>query len=139
MKDFYQVLKENIGDYSGRLDDIVYLAPDFFQLMTRLLDDPRVPRSMRPYLNAAIAYFVVPFDPIPEEAHGPYGYIDDVYVCALTAKKIIDELGDGSVLEENWEGEESIAKTLEDVLATDIDELKEKEEEILRYLGLEEE
>jgi hypothetical protein len=117
MKDFYQVLKENIGDYSGRLDDIVYLAPDFFQLMTRLLDDP----------------------PIPEEAHGPYGYIDDVYVCALTAKKIIDELGDGSVLEENWEGEESIAKTLEDVLATDIDELKEKEEEILRYLGLEEE
>jgi uncharacterized membrane protein YkvA (DUF1232 family) len=136
MKDFYQVLKENIADYSGKLDDIVYLAPDFFQLMTRLLDDPRVPRSMRPYLNAAIAYFVVPFDPIPEEAHGPYGYIDDVYVCALTAKRILDELGDISILEQNWEGEENIAETLEDVINSDIEELREKKEEILKYVDL---
>ena len=138
MKDFYQVLKDNIRDYSGKFDDIVYLAPEFFLLMTRLLDDSRVPRSMRPYLNAAIAYFVVPFDPIPEEAHGPYGYIDDVYVCALTAKRILDELGDASVLEDNWEGEEDVSKTIRDVLGADIDILRERKEEILDYIGLNE-
>ncbi len=138
MKDFYRVLKENIGDYSGKFDDIVYLAPDFFQLMTRLLDDARVSRSLRPCLNAAIAYFVVPFDPIPEEAYGPYGYIDDVYVCALTAKKVLDELGNEALLRENWEGEEDIIETLQDVLSADIDALKEKQEEILDYIGLKE-
>lgn len=138
MKDFYQVVKENIGGYSGKFDDIVYLAPEFFLLMTRLLDDARVPKKLKPYLNAAIAYFVVPFDPIPEEAHGPYGYIDDVYVCALTARKILDQLGDEKVLKENWEGEEDVIKTMSDVLNTDIDILNERREEILAYVGLKE-
>ena len=40
MRAFDDLLRDEIAFYEGRHDDLIYLVPDFYCLLTRLLDDP---------------------------------------------------------------------------------------------------
>jgi len=135
MKHFDELLSEDIAQYEGRHDDLIYQAPAFYRLLIKALDDPRLPRRMRGIIMAAIAYFVLPVDVIPEEIEGPYGYIDDIFFCAWVGKKLADELGD-SFLVENWDGEGPVIQLIEDILSREEDLLGERFQEILTYVGL---
>jgi len=112
MKDFYDKLKDDIKAYEGRHD----LTPEWYKLMTNLLDDPRMPHRLKPLASCAIAYFIIPADVISEEIHGPYGYIDDIYFCAFIANEIRKRTKDPAIIEENWEGEGDILELIEEVL-----------------------
>ena len=81
MKTFDRLLQEDIDDYEGRRDDLIYQVPAFYRLLTRLLDDPRLPRGLRPLVLAAIAHFILPVDIIPEELEGPYSYMMSIFGC----------------------------------------------------------
>ena len=135
MKSFDQLLQEDIADYEGRHDDLIYQAPSFYRLLTRLLDDARLPKKMRLLVLAAIAYFTLPVDIIPEELEGPYGYVDDIWLCAFVANLIREELGNDEILVNNWEGEGKIISLIHEILSEWLSLIGDKKSLILDYIG----
>jgi uncharacterized membrane protein YkvA (DUF1232 family) len=119
MKSFDQLLAEDIAGYEGRHDDIIYQAPALYRLLCALLDDPLLPQRLRPLLLAAIAYFVLPADVIPEDIYGPEGYLDDIWLACHAADIVRKEVGTDRILEENWDGELPIETLLIDALEGD--------------------
>jgi uncharacterized membrane protein YkvA (DUF1232 family) len=135
MKGFDELLRDEIAAYEGRHDDLIYLAPDFYRLLVSVLDDPRLPSSARPLIACAIAYFILPADIISEELYGPYGYVDDIWLCAYVADAIRRQLGDEAILVENWEGEAPLMPLIREVLEKEHDLIGEEREGILWYTG----
>ena len=135
MRDFEELLREEIAFYEGRHDDLIYLAPDFYSLLTRLLDDPRLPAHLRPLISCAIAYFILPADIISEALHGPYGYVDDIWLCAFVTDRVRRELNDEAIVVENWTGEAPILPLLDEVLAKEQELIGQEREKILWYTG----
>ena len=136
MKDYSEILQSNLAGYHGPHSDVILLAPELFRLMCRLLNDQRLPPRLKPLVNAAIAYFVAPFDPIPEEVYGPEGYLDDVWLSCHIARRIASELKSMDLLVQNWRDETAIEQVLVDVLDLNHRALEEKKPAILKYVGL---
>ena len=137
MQSFDELLEENIAGYEGRHDDLIYQAPAFYRLLTHLLDDPRLPRKLRPLVLAAIAYFILPADIIPEELEGPYGYVDDIWLCAFVADRVRREVGSDEILVTHWDGEAPIVELVEELLAQKDALLGGKSKQVLAYIGFE--
>jgi len=135
MKHFDNLIQQEIAEYEGRHDDLIYLAPDFYRLLTRLLDDPKLPQSLRPLVSSAIAYFILPADIISEELYGPYGYVDDIWLCAYVANRVWRTVGDVSILTENWDGEAPLIPLIQEVLDKEQDLIGDARERILWYTG----
>jgi uncharacterized membrane protein YkvA (DUF1232 family) len=135
MKAFDELLQQEIAVYEGRHDELIYLAPDFYRLLTRLLDDPRLPLALRPLISSAIAYFILPADIISEELHGPYGYVDDIWLCAYVADVVRWQLDDEAILVENWAGEAPIIPLIREVLDKEQDMIGDERDRILWYTG----
>jgi len=137
MKTFDQLLEEDIAVYEGRHDDLIYQAPALYRLLVQLLDDPLLPARLRSLVMAGIAYFILPADVIPEEIHGPYGYVDDIFLCALVADQVQREVDSEEILVENWDGEAPIIPLVQDILAQEAELIGNERERILRYIGYE--
>lgn len=135
MKHFDEILKEHIGAYEGRHDDLIYLAPEFYRLLTRLLDDPRLPGHLRPLVSCAIAYFILPADIVSEDIYGPYGYVDDIFLSALVADGVRKAVNADAILIENWEGEADILPLISEILAKETDLIGDQRARILHYTG----
>ncbi len=135
MKDFFDELVADIGQYEGRHEEFLYLTPYWYRLMTNLLDDPRLPGRLKPLVSCAIAYFIMPADVIPEEIHGPYGYIDDIFFCAYVARQVLARTGNAEILSDNWEGEGEITSLLAEVLEQENALVGRQKELILEYTG----
>jgi uncharacterized membrane protein YkvA (DUF1232 family) len=135
MRAFDELLREEIAAYEGRHDDLIYLAPEFYRLLTRLLDDPQLRLRLRPLIASAIAYFILPADIIPEELYGPYGYVDDIWLCAYVADVVRRQVGDEAILVENWEGEAPILPLIREVLDKEGDLIGDERDRILWYTG----
>jgi uncharacterized membrane protein YkvA (DUF1232 family) len=135
ISDFYEVLRDNVEGYEGELSEIIKYTPDFFKLLTNLLEDPVVPLESKPLINAAIAYFVAPFDALPEAIYGAVGYVDDLFLCAWTLKRLEERIG-YAPLRNNWSGEEELSKVIDEVYGKSRETIKELEIDILEYVGL---
>jgi len=135
MKAFDELLQQEIAFYEGRHDDLIYLAPDFYRLLTRLLDDPQLPVRLRPLISSAIAYFILPADVISEELHGAYGYVDDIWLCAYVADVVGRQLDDEAILVENWDGEAPLISLIREILNRERDLIGEERDRILWYTG----
>jgi len=134
-ENFYEVLKECVDEYDGKLSDTIRLAPDIFKLLINLLKDPMVPAKSKPLINATIAYFVAPSDVLPEETFGSIGYLDDLFLCAWTIKKLEKEIG-YEVLKKNWEGEGELKDVIDDVYKKSREYVWGMEADIFEYVGL---
>ncbi len=135
MKKFDELLQNEIAKYEGRHDDLIFQAPALYRLLTELLDDARLPGRLRPLIACAIAYFILPADIISEDIHGPYGYADDIWLCAWVADILRREVGSDDMLTENWDGEAPLLPLLDDILAREADLIGDQREQILRYTG----
>jgi uncharacterized membrane protein YkvA (DUF1232 family) len=135
MKSFDELLLDDIRAYEGRHDDLIYQAPALYRLLTRLLDDPALPGRLRPLVLAAIAYFILPADIISEDLYGPYGYLDDIFLCACGAEQVRRQTGSDRLLTENWDGEGPLLPLLHDILSQEQGLLGGKGEQILDYIG----
>jgi uncharacterized membrane protein YkvA (DUF1232 family) len=134
VKSFDQLLLDDIASYEGRHDDLIYQAPALYRLLTRLLDDPGLPQRLRPLVLAAVAYFILPLDVIPEGLEGPYGYVDDIWLCAFVADRVVRS-ADPDVLIRNWDGEAPLLALIRDILTREAELLGDKKEQVLRYIG----
>ncbi len=136
MQDFDQLLERDIALYEGRHDDLIYQAPAFYRMLVGVLDDPRLPGRLRPLISATIAYFILPADVIPEEIEGPYGYVDDIYLCAFIADRIGREIGSDDIIADNWQGEAPLLPLIKDILQREFDLIGDNRSKILEYTGL---
>jgi uncharacterized membrane protein YkvA (DUF1232 family) len=138
MKHFDQLLQQEIARYEGRHDDLIYQAPALYRLLTLLLDDERLPGRLRPLVASAIAYFILPADIISEDIYGPYGYADDIWLCAWVADVVRREVDSDDILSENWDGEAPLLSLLQDILAQEADLIGDQRERVLWYTGCDE-
>jgi uncharacterized membrane protein YkvA (DUF1232 family) len=134
-KDFYDLLRENLDSYRGEYERFIDYGPDLFKLLIDILNDKNIGSHIRIKINAALAYYVAPFDIIPEQIYGPHGYIDDIYVCAYVIKDIGGELG-YDYLETMWEGDESLEIVVDECYIKSEEILEDKVDEVLGYVGL---
>jgi len=111
MKEYYYFLKEELDNFKGKFPKYILYIPYFFKLLCKLTEeDLNLEDKMKIY--SALAYFVIPNDVISEDAYGPAGYIDDIYVCC----HILMDLKNKISLEKIsniWEGEEDFINVLE--------------------------
>lgn len=135
MKNFDQFIQEEVQSYAGQHERFLHQAPALYRLMTKLLDDPNLPGQLRPLVIAAIAYFILPEDIMPEDLKGPYGYVDDVFFCAFIAQQVRNELDSDEILTGNWEGDAPILNLIDDVLAAETDLIGDRLDLILWYVG----
>ncbi len=137
MKRFDKLLEEDISGYEGEFSNLISEAPAFFRLMTSLLDDPLLPARLSPLVIASIAYFILPSDVIPEDELGPKGYVDDIFLCAFVADKVMIEARSEDILTGNWDGKRPIVPLIEEILERERDLVGKNKELIMEFIGYE--
>ena len=86
----------------GRMSNFLMFLPNMARLLGRLLKDARVPTAEKALFVAAILYFVMPVDLIPDIF--PFiGQVDDIYVIALTLLRLVNRT-DERIVRQHWSG-----------------------------------
>lgn len=134
-KDFFDVLSENLESYKGDYASFIDHGPTLYKLLTDVLNEKSINKDIRLEISAAIAYYVIPMDIIPEQIYGPYGYIDDIFISTYVIKKIAETLG-YEFLEKYWIGTEKLESVVDECFERSNEVLDDKTDEILRYVGL---
>jgi uncharacterized membrane protein YkvA (DUF1232 family) len=135
LKRFDAILEKDISGYEGEFSRLIAQAPALYRMMTKLLDDRALPRSISPLVIAAIAYFILPEDIIPEEKYGPVGYVDDIYLCAFVANEVTKESSSSDILARNWDGNVPVAKLVREILDREKELIGDKKDRIMQYIG----
>jgi len=119
---FYDRIRGNIRAYLDRRGGVVektgeflLLVPDFFILLWRLTTDGRVTGKNKALLVSSLAYYVLPFDFIPEAIVGPIGYLDDLVFAVYVLNKMLVDT-DVAILREHWSGESDVLDSIQRVL-----------------------
>jgi uncharacterized membrane protein YkvA (DUF1232 family) len=119
---FYDRVRASIQDYVnskgrvlGKTAEFLLLVPDVFILLWRLTTDRRVSGKDKVLVGSAIAYFILPFDLMPEALLGPIGYMDDLIFGVYVLKKILSDT-DAAVLREHWSGTDDVLEMIQKVL-----------------------
>ena len=67
--------------------------------------------------------------------HGPYGYVDDIWLCAYVADVVRQQLDDEAILVENWDGEAAILPLVREIMDKEHDLIGDERDRILWYTG----
>jgi len=117
--DFYTKIRKQITEFLEKQNfeygHILLLAPDFFHLLVKLTLDKRVPRNKKIKMGIGIAYFLMPFDILPEAFLGPIGYMDDLAVAAYILNDFINK-ENMDVVYENWAGDSDVLASIQNIL-----------------------
>jgi uncharacterized membrane protein YkvA (DUF1232 family) len=122
---FYDRLRERVLDTverrAGKLPEDVVIAlllvPDVFILLVRLALDKELPARSRLLIGGALAYFISPFDLLPEALLGPIGYLDDLVVAVAVLSQVLH--GDlEPYARKHWTGRQDLQHVLHDISAT---------------------
>jgi len=85
-----------------RMKNLLLFIPNMIRLCLRLLTDPRVPRTEKALVAAAIVYAIIPLDLIPDMI--PFvGQVDDLYLIALTLLRLMQRT-DPRIVRQHWNG-----------------------------------
>ncbi len=103
------------GKVAGKTTEFLLLVPDVFILLWRLVTDARVSGKDKVLIGSALAYFVFPFDIIPEGLVGPMGYLDDLVFGAFVLHKVLGNT-DAEVLRAHWSGRQDVLASITKVL-----------------------
>jgi uncharacterized membrane protein YkvA (DUF1232 family) len=103
------------GRVLGTTAEFLLLVPDVFILLWRMANDRRVSGKDKMLVGSAIAYFILPFDLIPEALVGPIGYLDDLVFAVYVLNKVISHT-DVSIVREHWSGNEDVLAMIQRVL-----------------------
>lgn len=135
---FYTFLLQEVKDFEDRGEDVSLIKdlPDFFKLLSDMLDYEEVDKDSRLLINSALAYFISPDDVLPDDVYGVEGYIDDLFVCTFVLKKLYKYYS--VLMKKLWISNAKLEETLENVYIQSKLYLEEKNlvERILRYSAL---
>ena len=89
-------------EMKDRMKNFLMFLPNMVRLLGKLLADGRVQTVDKALFLGAIAYFIMPFDFIPDFL--PFiGQIDDTYLIAISLLRLVNRT-DETVVRENWMG-----------------------------------
>ena len=112
-----KAVEKHTGKLPGDVLRMLLLVPDVFILLVRLTLDKSVPGPTRTLIGGALAYFILPFDLLPEAILGPVGYLDDLVLAAAVLSQAF-----GGELEpyarKHWSGDEDLRVVLRDITLT---------------------
>ena len=112
-----RTLERRTGKLGPGVASTLLLVPDVFVLVLRLAMDKEVPKPTRTLLASTLAYFVLPFDLLPEGVVGPVGYLDDLVVAlAVLAQAFGQDLE--PFAKKYWSGSDSLRTVVGDVLTS---------------------
>jgi uncharacterized membrane protein YkvA (DUF1232 family) len=121
--DFYKSLRKKILKWmdtkqarSHKWSKYIIWAPDLFHLLVKLSLDKQVPMKEKSKLLAAIAYFISPFDILPEMILGPVGYADDIALAAFVLNSIVNST-DPEIIKKHWAGDEDVLDIIKRILS----------------------
>ena len=135
-KDFYDTLIDNLKGYEEEYDSFIDYGPELYKLLCSCLNSKKVNSDLRLSISAAIAYYVVPMDVIPEEIYGAYGYIDDIFISAYVLKFLAEKYS-FDFLQEAWDFGNDVEEVIEDCYEKSLESLTDEQiEAILFYVGL---
>jgi uncharacterized membrane protein YkvA (DUF1232 family) len=103
------------GKVLGKTAEFLLLVPDVFILLWRLTTDSRVNGKDKILLGSAVAYYIMPFDLIPEAIVGPIGYLDDLVLGVYVLNKVLGSV-DESIVREHWSGSNDVLESIQSVL-----------------------
>jgi uncharacterized membrane protein YkvA (DUF1232 family) len=118
---FYDRVRASISEFTqrkgavGKTAEFLMLVPDMFMLLWRLTTDSRVSGKYKVLLGSGVAYFILPFDLIPEAIVGPLGYMDDLVFGVYVLNKVLSTT-DPAILREHWSGSGDVLETIQRVL-----------------------
>ncbi|MFZ3171918.1 MAG: DUF1232 domain-containing protein [Carboxydocellales bacterium] len=118
---FYDKMRKSITNWAAkqggqrgqRVAEVILLAPDFFILLTRLMQDSRVPLRSRASIIGSLAYFLLPLDFIPELILGPLGYSDDLVLAVIIINNLLK--AEPEVVLSHWSGNEHLLVKIQKV------------------------
>ena len=134
-KDFYCTFRENLEHYNGEYASFIDCGPNLFKLLCDVLEEEVLDKESRLEISAAISYYVVPMDVIPETIYGPYGYIDDIFVSVYVLRKVAKEFG-YDFLQNLWKHETDVKEVMDDCYDNSLELLEDKVHAVLSYVGL---
>jgi uncharacterized membrane protein YkvA (DUF1232 family) len=119
---FYDRMRNNIQRYlstrgAERSAAPRLLGPDSVRLRWRLVTDPRVGSKNKMLLGSGIAYYIFPFDIMPEGFIGVGGFVDDLLLAVYVLNKMLADT-DVEILRDHWSGNEDILAAIQRILNT---------------------
>ncbi|MCF8001201.1 MAG: DUF1232 domain-containing protein [Halanaerobiales bacterium] len=110
-------IKNNINKIYERekLPEYLLLAPDIFYLLIELMRDSEVTKSKKVKLGVVIAYFITPFDILPEALMGLIGYIDDVALSAYILNDLFNNI-EPEIIKSHWAGDKKLLRVIQEIL-----------------------
>ena len=120
-KRFYDRIRKSVHRFNkrkgavGKTAEFLMLVPDMFMLLWRLATDSRVAGKDKVLLGSAVAYFILPFDLVPEAIVGPIGYLDDLVFAVYVLNKMLTDT-DPAILREHWSGDGDVLEKIQNVL-----------------------
>src|SRR5436305_15305378 len=119
---FYDRVRTAIHDYvarkgsaAGKTAEFLLLVPDVFILLWRLASDVRVEGKNKVLVGSAIAYYIFPFDIMPEALLEPVEYLDDLVFGVYVLNKVLKDT-DPSILRQHWSGSTDVLDSIQRVL-----------------------
>jgi uncharacterized membrane protein YkvA (DUF1232 family) len=119
---YYDRIRRSIASYLekkgkavGKAGEFLLLVPDIFILLWRLANDSRVAGKHKVLLLSGLAYFIFPFDIMPEALMGPMGYLDDLVFGVYILNRMVGDT-DLSVIRDHWSGSGDVLDTIQKVL-----------------------
>ena len=132
---FSQALRTFVSGYAGAHDRAVRRAADVFELFSRLFSCEQLDRASRQTINSVLAYFVAPGDVMPEDALGPYGLLDDLYVASHAFRMLRRELP-SELVESAWSAEGDVDEVMNMVHAESKAAVGKRGRDALRMAGM---
>jgi uncharacterized membrane protein YkvA (DUF1232 family) len=93
MLQFARLMKSQKGLSPGKVLSYLFHLPSLLRLIARLLRDHRVPARLKLYCGLAVAYFLMPFDFVPDFLLPLFGLgmVDDLSLLVLAFAKLVKD------------------------------------------------
>ena len=117
---FYEKLREKFAakipedSQFKRVSDYLFLLPDFFILLCRLLMEERVTNQTKAFILGVLAYVMLPIDIIPDFIP-VVGFLDDLILVVFALDQILKST-DEQILLANWSGKGNLLLTIRNIL-----------------------
>jgi uncharacterized membrane protein YkvA (DUF1232 family) len=130
---FFDLLTKNIELYEGPNKELQEYCPQFFGLLSNILNDKFVDWHTKIMISAAMGYFVLDCDIIPDTQEN--GYIDDLYLITYVLNEIKNSQTPEIIIR-NWNEDTDIIQLIDEVFEATSSILGNLSKPILQKVGL---
>lgn len=109
---FYESLVRGIEHSGSKHKKLIKYCPPFFRLLCKILNDKVTDWNTKLMIDAALAYFVLPDDIIPDREEA--GYVDDLFIVTYVLKEIKDKISP-ELIANNWDSKEEVLPLIDKI------------------------